>query len=153
MGMEEVRIPVGEGAVTASVHGAGPTVVILGHGAGSNRRHPRLLELAEALSASGRRTVLYNFPYTDRGGRAPDPAPVLESTTRAVGEYARGGLRAARLGHGGRAMGGRIASQAGAAGAPPDGLGFLPSPPHPPGRPEVRREGPPPRNPAARALC
>ena len=52
--MEEVRIPVGEGAVTASVHGAGPTVVILGHGAGSDRRHPRLLELAEVLSASGR---------------------------------------------------------------------------------------------------
>jgi predicted alpha/beta-hydrolase family hydrolase len=140
MGMEEVRIPVGEGVVTASVHGAGPTVVILGHGAGSDRRHPRLLDLAEVLSASGRQTVLYNFPYTDRGGRAPDPAPVLEGTTRAVGEYARGVLGAARLVHGGRSMGGRIASQAVAAGAPADGLVFLAYPLHPPGRPEVRRE-------------
>jgi hypothetical protein len=139
MGMEEVRIPVGEGAVTASVHGAGPTVVILGHGAGSDRRHPRLLELAEALAASGRRALLYNFPYKDRGGRAPDPAAVLEATTRAVGEYARAVLGAERLVHGGRSMGGRIASQAVAAGAPADGLVFLAYPLHPPGRP-VRRD-------------
>src|SRR5258708_14878475 len=133
MGMEEVRIPVGEGAVTAWVQGAGGTVVILGHGAGSDRRHPRLLDLAEALAASGRRAVLYNFPYKDRGGRAPDPGPVLEGTTRAVGEYARGVLGAARLVHGGRSMGGRLASPAGAAGGAPRGLGLLPLSLPPPG--------------------
>jgi predicted alpha/beta-hydrolase family hydrolase len=140
MGVEEIRIPVGEGAVTASVHGAGPTVVILGHGAGSDRRSPRLLDLAAALAASGRRTLLYNFPYRERGGRAPDPAPILESTTRAVGEYARGPLGAARLVQGGRSMGGRIASQAVALGAPADGLVFLGYPLHPPGRPNLLRD-------------
>src|SRR5258708_36731410 len=139
MGMEEVRIPVGEGAVTAWVQGAGGTVVILGHGAGSDRRPPRLLDLAEALAASGRRAVLYNFPYKDRGGRAPDPGPVLEGTTRAVGEYARGVLGAARLGHGGGALGGGIAPPAGGAGGAPAGPGLPPLPPPPAAPPRGRR--------------
>jgi predicted alpha/beta-hydrolase family hydrolase len=34
---------------SASLHGAGGTVVVLGHGAGGNRRNPLLLALAEAL--------------------------------------------------------------------------------------------------------
>jgi predicted alpha/beta-hydrolase family hydrolase len=37
-------------------------------------------------------------------------------------------------------MGGRIASQVVAAGAPADGLAFLAYPLHPPGRPETRRD-------------
>ena len=126
--------------MSASLHGAGQTAVVLGHGAGSDRRHPRLLALAEALAASGRGAVLFNFPYRERGGRAPDPAPVLEGTAQAVGEYARARLGAARLVLGGRSMGGRIASQAVAAGAQAEGLVFLAYPLHPPGRPEILRD-------------
>lgn len=138
--MEELRIPVGTQSVTASVHGAGPRVVVLGHGAGSDRRHPSLVRLAEALAAAGRRALLYNFQYKELRRGRPDPPAVLEATTRAVGEYARSVLGAERLVHGGRSLGGRIASQAVAAGAPADALVFLAYPLHPPGKPETPRD-------------
>jgi predicted alpha/beta-hydrolase family hydrolase len=57
-----------------------------------------------------------------------------------VGEFARGELGARKLVHGGRSMGGRIASQAVAKGAPCDALVFLAYPLHPPGRPEQLRD-------------
>jgi hypothetical protein len=139
-GMEEVRIPVGGTHVSASVHGEGETLVVLGHGAGGNRRAPFLLRLAERLAASGRRALLYNFKYTEEGRRVPDRPEILEATTRAVGDYALRALRATRVVHGGKSMGGRIASQVVAGGAPADGLVFLGYPLHPPGRPETRRD-------------
>jgi len=138
--MEEVRIPVGDHSLTASVHGQGETVVILGPGAGGNRRTPLLVHLAEALAFSGRRVVLYNFLYTEERRRLPDRPEILEATTRAVGEFARQSLGARRLVHGGKSMGGRIASQVVAKGAPADALVFLGYPLHPPGRPEQLRD-------------
>jgi uncharacterized protein len=138
--MDEARIPTGKGEVGASVYGSGGTVIVLGHGAGGNRRNPQLVRFAEALGASGRRVLLYNFPYTEARRRVPDPPAVLEATTVAVGDYARSALGAARLVHGGKSMGGRIASQAVAAGAPADGLVFLGYPLHPPGKPGQLRD-------------
>jgi len=137
--MEEVRIPTGGAEVTGSLHGSGQTVVVLGHGAGGTRRTPSLVRLAEGLAASGRGALLYNFPYADERRRRPDPPALLEATTRAAGEFARG-LGAGRLVHGGRSMGGRIASQVVAAGAPADGLVFLAYPLHPPGKPGQLRD-------------
>jgi predicted alpha/beta-hydrolase family hydrolase len=140
-GIDEIAIEMDGGQVSASVHGAGfPTVVVLGHGAGSTRRTPGLVALAEALAGSGRTAVLYNFHYSERGSGRPDPPAVLEATTAAVGQFARTGLGAARLGHGGRSMGGRIASQAVAHGASADALVFLGYPLHPPGRFEKLRD-------------
>ena len=138
--MQDLRIPVPAGDVGGSVFGSGGTVIVLGHGAGGNRHTPQLVRFAESLAASGRRVLLYDFPYTDRGRRAPDPADVLEATTRAVGDFARASLGAAQLVHGGRSMGGRIASQAVAAGAPAHGLVFLGYPLHPPGKPGQLRD-------------
>src|SRR5918993_2723370 len=115
--MSEVQVPVRDLSVTASVHGEGETALILGPGAGGNRRTPLLLNLAEAVAASGRRAVLYNFPYTEARRRIPDPPDVLEQTAQAVGEFARDTLGARRLVLGGKSMGGRIASQAVAKGA------------------------------------
>ena len=138
--MQDLRIPVPAGDVGGSVFGSGGTVIVLGHGAGGNRHTPQLVRFAESLAASGRRVLLYDFPYTDRGRRAPDPADVLEATTRAVGDFARASLGAARFVHGGRSMGGRIASQAVAAGAPANGLVFLGYPLHPPGKPGQLRD-------------
>jgi predicted alpha/beta-hydrolase family hydrolase len=138
--MQEIRIPAGDFSVTASVHGKGSTAVVLGHGAGGDRRTRMLVDLAETLARSGRRAVLYNFPYSDHGRRAPDPPDVLERTARAVGDYARGGLDAGKVVIGGKSMGGRIASQAVAKGAPAEGLVFLGYPLHPPGRILIRRD-------------
>jgi len=125
---------------SASLHGEGGTVVVLGHGAGGNRRNPMLLALAEALAASGRAALLYNFPYSEAGSRRPDPPALLEATTRAAAALALEASGAKRIVHGGRSMGGRIASQVVAAGERTDGLAFFGYPLHPPGQFEKRRE-------------
>lgn len=138
--MTEARVPVGDGSISLSSHGEGRTAVVLGHGAGGDRRNPSLVALAEALAASGRRAVLYNFPYSEARRRRPDTTEVLEATTRAVADHVRGTFGAERLVHGGRSMGGRIASQVVAEGAPADGLVFLAYPLHPPGKPDALRD-------------
>ncbi|HET8645620.1 MAG TPA: alpha/beta family hydrolase, partial [Vicinamibacteria bacterium] len=126
---------------TGTAFGQAPrrTVVVLGHGAGGDRRTPFLVRLAEALAAGGRGAVLYNFPYTDRRGRRPDPPAVLEMTARAAAEAARELFSAQRVVTGGKSMGGRIASQV-AAGGGADGLVFLGYPLHPPAKPEQLRD-------------
>jgi predicted alpha/beta-hydrolase family hydrolase len=104
-----------------------------------------LVTLAEALAASGRAALLYNFPYSEAGSRRPDPPAVLEATTRAAARLALDASGARRIVHGGRSMGGRIASQVVAAGERADGLAFLGYPLHPPGQFEKRREAHLPR--------
>lgn len=136
--MGELRVPGFE--ASASLHGRGGTVVVLGHGAGGDRRHPMLVALAAALAGSGRAALLYNFPYAEKGGGRPDPPAVLEATTRAAASLAREATGARRIVHGGRSMGGRIASQVVAAGERADGLAFLAYPLHPPGQFAKRRE-------------
>jgi hypothetical protein len=130
---------------SASLYGEGSTVVVLGHGAGGNRRNPMLVALAEALAESGRAALLYNFPYAEARSRRPDPPAVLEATTRAAAALALQATGARRIVHGGRSMGGRIASQVVAAGERADGLAFLGYPLHPPGQFEKRREAHLPR--------
>src|SRR6185295_8999806 len=77
--MEERHIEVEPGQpVSLSVHGVGDTALVLGHGAGGTRRMPVLLRLADALSATGRRVLLFNFPYSEARRRMPDKAPLLE---------------------------------------------------------------------------
>lgn len=138
MATRELRLP--DGGPSASYHGAGPTVVVLGHGAGGNRRNAMLVALAESLAASGRAALLYNFSYAEKGSRRPDPPALLEATTRAAAALALEASGASRIVHGGRSMGGRIASQVVAAGERADGLAFLGYPLHPPGQFEKRRE-------------
>lgn len=139
-GMREVRIGAGAGEVSASLHGGAGTLLALGHGAGGDRRAALLVDLAEEIAASGRRALLFNFPYTEARRRAPDPGPVLEATVEAVASWARRTLDVERLVLGGKSMGGRIASQAVARGLPADGLVFLGYPLHPPGRPAQLRD-------------
>lgn len=140
--MEETSVPVRDFSVSAALFGARPcrTAVVLGHGAGGDRRTPFLVRLAEALAASGRGAMLYNFPYTDRRGKRPDPPAVLELTARAAADAALQAFSAERLVLGGKSMGGRIATQTAAAGARADGVVLLGYPLHPPGKPEQMRD-------------
>jgi hypothetical protein len=130
---------------SAALYGTGDAVVVLGHGAGGNRRNPLLLALAEALAGSGRAVLLYNFPYSEAGSRRPDPPVVLEATTRSAAALALEASGARYIVHGGRSMGGRIASQVVAAGERANGLAFLGYPLHPPKQPDRRREAHLPR--------
>lgn len=136
--MRELRLPGSEAG--ASLYGAGTSVVVLGHGAGGNRRTPMLVALAEALAGSGRAALLFDFPYAARPDRRPDPPALLEATTRAAAALALEATGARSLVLGGRSMGGRIASQVVAAGVHAAGLIFLAYPLHPPGRPERLRD-------------
>jgi uncharacterized protein len=138
--VQELFLSVGDVRTSASVHGDGETSLLLGHGAGGDRRQASLLRLAEVVAASGRRAILYNFPYREAGRRVPDPPPVLEATVVAAAALARDTLGARRLVLGGRSMGGRIASQAVAAGLAAHALVFLAYPLHPPGRPQQLRD-------------
>ncbi len=136
--MKQLQLPGIE--ASASLHGRGESVVVLGHGAGGDRRTPMLLQLAEAIAASGRAALLYNFPYAEQARKRPDPPPVLAAATRAAGRLALEASGAGRLVHGGRSMGGRIASEVVADGERADGLLFLAYPLHPPSRPERPRD-------------
>jgi predicted alpha/beta-hydrolase family hydrolase len=137
---DEIRVAVGRREVSASVHGAGETAVVLFPGAGGNRRAPLLIHLAEALAGAGVRVLLANFPYTEERRRVPDKPETLEAAVDAVATYAETALGAGRVVLGGKSMGGRMASQLAAKGRPAAGLVFLGYPLHPPGRTETLRD-------------
>lgn len=114
---------------------------VLAHGAGAGMRHAFMESIAQRLAAQGTGTLRYQFPYTEQGGRRPDPEPVLLATVRAAvaaGRDAAGGLP---LLAGGKSMGGRMTSRAAATAALAGvaGLVFLGFPLHPAGQPGVSR--------------
>jgi predicted alpha/beta-hydrolase family hydrolase len=109
---------------------------VLAHGAGAGMRHPFLADMAAGLNAAGVATLRYQFPYTQAGGRRPDPPAILEGTVRAAVEKAAELLPGVPLVAGGKSMGGRMTSQS-MVGAPLPGvrgLVFLGFPLHAPGR-------------------
>jgi uncharacterized protein len=134
-------------SVTALVYAGAPqdragVTLILGHGAGAGQSSHFMVEFADALAARGIDIVTFNFLYTERGRRLPDPNNRLEECYRGVMEavFKVSKVRENRLAIGGKSMGGRIASQVAAAGASPmAGLVFLGYPLHPPGRPDRLR--------------
>jgi len=119
-------------------------VLILAHGAALRRDHPSMTALADALAGTGMSVFLFNFPYTERGRRVPDPAPTLVRTWLDVWEWAGRDARTSGVPilAGGRSMGGRMATLA-AAQHPeaftPAGLVLFAYPLHPPGHPEKLR--------------
>ena len=111
---------------------------VLAHGAGADQSHPFMKLFGEGLASRGIETVTFNFLYTERKKKAPDPAPVLENCYRAVVKAVMN-EKGAPCFIGGKSMGGRIASQIAAAGEKVQGLIFLGYPLHPPGKPEQLR--------------
>lgn len=128
------------GAVALPTVNARGVTAVVAHGAGTALDHPFLVAYADGLAARGVASVRFNFPYTERGDRAPDRAPVLEACYRAVLAQVRADAAlAGRLVVGGKSMGGRMASHLAAAGEAMDGLFFLGYPLHPAGRPQQLR--------------
>jgi len=109
--------------------------LILGHGAGADQTSGFMTKFATELAARGVNTVTFNFLYTAQGRRVPDTNTKLEACFRAVVETTcEKKIGRGTLVIGGKSMGGRIASQIGAAGADVEGLVFLGYPLHPPGK-------------------
>jgi hypothetical protein len=145
MSARELRIRIaeraGEVGALLELPASAEQLLVLAHGAGAGMRHAFLESMAERLAARRVATLRYQFPYTERGSRRPDPPAVLEATVRAAA--ARGAELASGmpLFAGGKSMGGRMTSRAQAAEALPDvrGLVFLGFPLHPAGRPGTER--------------
>lgn len=114
---------------------------VLAHGAGAGMRHAFMEDIARALAERGVATLRYQFPYTEEGRKAPDPAGRLMKTVRAAVERAASLAPGLPLFAGGKSMGGRMTSQAQAKEALPGvrGLIFLGFPLHAPGRDGTER--------------
>ncbi len=116
-------------------------VYVLAHGAGAGMTHPFMENVAAGLAARGIATLRYQFPYMERGSRRPDPPRVAHAAVRAAVAAAAQFVPGAPLIAGGKSFGGRMTSQAQAAGpmAGIRGLAFLGFPLHPPKQPSTQR--------------
>jgi predicted alpha/beta-hydrolase family hydrolase len=114
---------------------------VLAHGAGADMRHAFMTAVADDLAARGIASLRYQFPFAERQAKRPDSAHLAHATVRAA--VAAAGELAADLPliAGGKSFGGRMTSQAQAAGALPSvrGLAFLGFPLHAPKEPSVAR--------------
>jgi uncharacterized protein len=117
--------------------------VITGHGAGNDMENPLLVAFTDGLARAGYPALRFNFPYKEKGLKAPDRLEKLEDTWAAVCRYFRenSGIDATRIIAAGKSMGGRIASQMAAEKKlPVEGLIFLGYPLHPAGDPSRIRD-------------
>lgn len=150
---DEQRVDLGQGAwVTARRYDGGRSplaALVLAHGAGASQASDFMVTYASGLASRGVTVVTFNFPFTERGRKLPDPQPVLETCYRAVLDQVAADPAASALPLfiGGKSLGGRMASHVAAAGAEAGGgwwdrlrgLVFLGYPLHPPGRPQQVR--------------
>ena len=114
-------------------------------------RDGNMQRTAGMLRRRGIDIVRFNFAYTDKGSRRPDPMPQLKARYAAVVERARS-LPHKKLIIGGRSMGGRVGTMLAADGFACDGLLLFAYPLHPAGQPEKLRDAHLPRI-AAPVLC
>jgi uncharacterized protein len=114
---------------------------VLAHGAGAGMRHAFLEAIAMRLAERRIATLRYQFPYTEQGGRRPDPQPVLLATVRAaIAAATRAEPDLPRIA-GGKSMGGRMTTLA-AAESPlvgVQGIALLGFPLHPAGAAAIAR--------------
>ena len=109
--------------------------VILGHGAGSDMNSGFMTFFHKALANAGFPCMKFNFPYSQKKKKVPDPQPVLTAFFRKAIEA----MPAKDVVTGGKSMGGRIASYV-ADSERVRGLVFLGYPLHPPGKTDQLRD-------------
>jgi predicted alpha/beta-hydrolase family hydrolase len=117
--------------------------VIVSHGAGNDMHTPLMVHFSTGLCRAGFLSLRFNFPYKEKGQRAPDPPEKLNRTWQAAFEFVMNHPQfgTPRIVAVGKSMGGRIASQMTADGLIlPKALVFLGYPLHPPGRKEQLRD-------------
>jgi predicted alpha/beta-hydrolase family hydrolase len=117
--------------------------VIVAHGAGNDMHTPLLMHFSAGLCRAGYLALRFNFPYKEKGQKAPDPQEKLVRTWQAVYEFIQNHPQygTPRIVAAGKSMGGRVASQMTADGQiSPKALVFLGYPLHPPGKKEQLRD-------------
>ena len=141
---EEIQIPVeGHGKVSGLL--LKPTkpqwLLLLGHGAGAGMRHKFMEALANELARVDIATLRYQFLYMEQRRRVPDSPGVLTATVAAAFDAAKKSAPGLPLLAGGKSLGGRMTSHAGAQGSLSGvrGLVFFGFPLHPPSAPGTKR--------------
>jgi len=116
-------------------------LLIFAHGAGAGMRHSFMESLSSELAALQIATFRYQFPYMEKHSGRPDSPAILTATVAAALRAASEAAPGLPLLAGGKSMGGRMTSQAGAQNLLPDvsGLVFFGFPLHPPGSPSTKR--------------
>jgi predicted alpha/beta-hydrolase family hydrolase len=112
------------------------TGVLTAHGAGNDMENELLVAFTDGLAAAGYPALRFNFPYKEKGLKAPDSQKKLEDTWTAVCRYFQENstVNVNHIIAAGKSMGGRVASQLVAEKRlPVDGLIFLGYPLHPAG--------------------
>ncbi len=117
--------------------------MVVAHGAGNDMHSPLLVHFSEGLCRAGYLSLRFNFPYKEKGQRAPDPQPKLVRTWQAAFEFIKEHpeFGTPRIVAAGKSMGGRVASQMAADGLlPVEALVFLGYPLHAPGKKDQLRD-------------
>lgn len=150
MQSEKVSFSVGEkesvsGALCApEEHRADEGIgIIFAHGAGNDMDNPMIVFLSQGLAEAGFITLRFNFPYKEKGKRAPDNQAKLIRTWQCAYRFLKedSGYDPAKIIAAGKSMGGRVASQMAAEGLlPAVGLVFLGYPLHAPGKKKELRD-------------
>lgn len=135
--MGDLTVTWAGGRVSAVVEGSGPIGILLAHGAGTDQTHPMMARTRLGLSASGHTVMTFNYPYTERGAKRPDPQHRLVECHRAAADALGSDVDTIYLA--GRSMGGRMGTYLAAEGYPAAGLVLYSYPLHPAGRPEKLR--------------
>ena len=115
-------------------------LLVLGHGASSNMRHPLIQSIAEAVARHGIATFRYNFPYSENK-RGRDSNPVCVETIRSAVKAAHEAAPDLALLAGGHSFSGRMTTTA-ASEAPLEnvkGIALFAFPLHPSGAPDTKR--------------
>ncbi|MGD9588856.1 MAG: alpha/beta fold hydrolase [Pyrinomonadaceae bacterium] len=86
-------------------------LLVLGHGASTNMRHPTIAAIAEALAKNGIATFRYNFPYSEQGTARNSTAICVETIRNAV-KAAKKAVPDLPLLAGGHSFGGRMTTTA-----------------------------------------
>jgi predicted alpha/beta-hydrolase family hydrolase len=120
---------------------AAKACLVLAHGAGADMHHSFMAAVAGDLLRFAIATLRFQFPYTEKHGKRPDPPALCHATVRAAVAAAHSLEPTLPLFAGGKSFGGRMTSQAQAKIALPQvrGLVFFGFPLHPPKQPSIDR--------------
>lgn len=127
----------GPGVVSGRLAGSGGTGILLAHGAGTDQDHPFMAGLRDGLATRGFTVLSFNYPYSERGSRRPDPHSRLLECHRSAADRLVAETEQVFLS--GRSMGGRMGTYLVAEGYPARGLILYAYPLHPAGKPERLR--------------
>ena len=116
-------------------------LLVLGHGAGTNARHPFMETLAQALADAGVATFRFNYPYSESGRGGMDGERVRLATVQLAVATARESAPDLPTFAGGHSMSGRMATLAVSKGMIDrlSGIVAYAFPLHRPGRPDTAR--------------